>query len=327
MASTPYPKIIALGGVGIGSIFDEEVEITEKLDGSQFGFGRIEGTLVCRSKGKEQDLDNPDKMFVEAVEFVKSVENKIPDNTFFYAEYLQKPQHNVLAYDNIPKNHLALFGVMYTDEDSYKEVALRSYGIIKHWAEELGTDVVPLLYSGKSSPEHVLTLMEQQSYLGGQEIEGVVVKNYKPWLFMNQILYSVMAGKYVSEKFKEVHARDWAKLNTGKGQLEVVKQKYRSDARWNKAIIHLKEEGRYTQSLKDIGELVKMVKADLALEEKENIKNDLWRILGDDVIKYSTFGLPQWYKELLLKGEADGQHTSTGEEEHNTDVNASVGSP
>ena len=74
--SVAFPKIIALGGVGIGSIFDEEVEITEKLDGSQFGFGIVDDTLVVRSKGKEQDLDNPDKMFIEGVEYVRSIQDR-----------------------------------------------------------------------------------------------------------------------------------------------------------------------------------------------------------------------------------------------------------
>jgi hypothetical protein len=124
---------------------------------------------------------------------------------------------------------------------------------------------------------------------------------------MNQILYPVMAGKFVSEAFKEVHQKDWSKLNTGKGKLDALLDKYRSEARWHKAVMKLKEEGRYSQSVKDIGELMKLVKADLVLEEKQNIMDDLWRIMSDDVIRHSVVGLPQWYKEELLLGETDAE--------------------
>lgn len=314
--SVAYPKIVALGGPGIGSIFDEDVEITEKLDGSQFGFGLVKGELVCRSKGKEQDIDNPDKMFKEGVEYIQSVQHLLPEGLFFYGEYLQKPRQSTLAYNNTPKNHIALFGVMDSSMDS---TTMHDYSYVRSWAKTLGIDPMPLLYQGKSNPQHVLELMETNSYLGGQQIEGVVVKNYKPWLFMNQILYPVMAGKYVSEKFKEVHSRDWGKLNTGRGKLEAVNDKYRSEARWHKAAMHMKEDGRLTDSLKDIGELIKEVQKDLVAEELPSMMQDLWKILGPDIVRHSTAGLPQWWKEQLLssydkpEGETDGSETRSSD--------------
>jgi len=94
-----FPKILHIGDKQIADLFEGEVEITEKVDGSQFGFGKVKGRLFVRSKGRELDLDNPDQMFKLGVEYVKSIEDKIPDNTTFYGEYLQKPKHNTLAYD------------------------------------------------------------------------------------------------------------------------------------------------------------------------------------------------------------------------------------
>jgi hypothetical protein len=181
------------------------------------------------------------------------------------------------------------------------------YDEIKHWADALDVDVVPLLYQGKvSNPEMVIDMVKNTtSYLGGQMVEGVVVKNYKPWLFMGQILTPVMAGKYVSEAFKETHNKDWKKLNTGKGKFEELKDKYRSEARWDKAIMRLKEEGNYTGSLKDIGAIIKIVRLDILEEERDNIKHDLWAIYKDDVLRGVTNGIPQWYKEKLLIGDTD----------------------
>lgn len=296
--SSSFPKILHIGDKQILSLFDGEVEITEKVDGSQFGFGKENGKLFCRSKGKVQDLDDPDMMFVQGVEYAKTIEDRIPDNFTFYGEYLQKPKHNTLAYDRIPKNHIALFGVY----DGEHRVFLDNKSI-DEWAEKLAVDRIPVLKVGSSTPEEVLKIVENQpSYLGGQNIEGAVVKAYKPWLFLNQIPLTVMSGKYVTEQFKEVHNKNWKAENTGKGKLEVAMSQYRSEARWNKAIQHLRESGLLTGTPKDIGELIKEVREDIEAEEKENIKDQLWAIYKNDFLASATNGLPQWYKEKLVVG-------------------------
>lgn len=293
--SASYPKILALGNQSIADIFETEVEITEKVDGSQIGFGMIGGELVVRSKGKEQDIENPDKMFAEGVAYIKSIADRIPDDAFFYGEYLSKPRHSTLAYDRIPKNHIVLFGARHEDH------TFLSYNLVAYWAKEFGVDAIPLIYAGVSNPEHALSLVDGESYLGGQQREGIVVKAYKPWLWMN-IPLTVMAGKFVSEKFKEVHEKDWTRLNTGKGKMDSLKDKYHTEARWHKAIMHLKERGTFDGSLKDIGPLIKEIKSDIELEEKENIKHELYSIYKDDILRYATLGFPEWYKLELAKG-------------------------
>lgn len=303
MSTGPFPKILHIGDKQIADLFDGPVEITEKVDGSQFGFGKVNGRLFVRSKGRELDLDNPDNMFIDGVEYVKTIESEIPDNYTFYGEYLQKPKHNTLAYDKIPSNHIALFGAY-----DYTTKEFHPYSKIQEWAAILGTDVVPLLFEGKATPEQVLALVENQvSYLGGQNIEGVVVKAYKPWMFLGQIPLSVMSGKYVTEAFKEVHIKNWKAENTGKGRLEVAVTQYRSEARWNKAVQHLRDAGTLEGTPRDIGPLIKEVKADVIEEEKEAIKAQLWAIYGEQFTRAATEGLPQWYKEQLVKGEVNGQ--------------------
>ena len=164
--SSSFPKILHIGDKQILSLFDTDVEITEKIDGSQLGFGKIDGELFVRSKGKEQNLDDPDMMFIQGVEYVKTIKERIPDNFTFYGEYLQKPKHNTLAYDRIPKNHIALFGVYDASAHEFLD-----YKYISEWAEKLGVDAVPVFKIGKSSPEEVLEMVKNQtSYLGGQNI-------------------------------------------------------------------------------------------------------------------------------------------------------------
>ena len=311
MSSTAaFPKILHIGDKQISSLFDGEVEITEKVDGSQIGFGKVDGELFVRSKGKEQDLDNPDMMFELGVEYIKRIADLIPDNMTFYGEYLNKPKHNTLAYDNIPKNHIALFG-------AYNSVTREHFSMeyVEAFAKAFNLDTVPVLYRGsEATPEMVLELVKERvSYLGGQYIEGVVVKAYKPWLFLGQIPQTVMSGKYVTEAFKEVHNKNWKAENTGKGKLEVAISQYRSEARWNKAVQHLRDDGRLTESPKDIGELIKEVRKDISLEEKENIKDQLWSIFKNDFLGMATSGLPQWWKDKLVLGDLDGEEQSNQE--------------
>lgn len=132
-----------------------------------------------------------------------------------------------------------------------------------------------------------------------------MVKRYTPWMFMGNIPLTVMSGKYVSEKFKEVHVRDWKKEHTGKGKLEVAISQYKSEARWNKAIQHLRENGELAGTPADIGRLIKEVRFDITLEEKENIKEELWKIYKDDFLRNAVFGLPEWYKKKLATGDVD----------------------
>lgn len=292
-----FPKILHIGDNQILDLFEGEVEITEKVDGSQFSFGKIDGEVITRSKGRE--FTEPDKLFQPVWEYVHSIEDRLPEGIWFYGETLCQPRHSTLAYDRVPKNHFVLFGVYNKEANLFYD-----YDHILEWATKLDVDPVPLLFRGEISQSEILKFVDETvSYLGGQNVEGVVVKAYKPWMFLGQIPLTVMSGKYVTEAFKEVNNKDWTKLNTGNGKFDVLKENYRTEARWNKAIQHLRENGELTGTPKDIGALLKEVAIDLETEEKENIKEQLYEIYRRDIIKYASHGLAQWYKEKLVKGE------------------------
>lgn len=293
-----FPKIFQLGTKYIDTIFEDEVEISEKIDGSMFAFGKINNELFIRSKGKQLFFDNPEKLFQEGVEYIESIQNKIPNNHIFYAEYLKKPKHSCLAYDRIPKNHLILFGVC-----SEKEVFSKN---LEEYAKLLDIESVPILFKGKiNNSEELLKYLELTSILGGQKIEGVVVKNYNKTVLVGGQVMPIMNGKYVSEAFKEVHNKNWKKDNTGKGKFETFVESFKTDARWNKAIIHLKEKGELEETPRDIGKLMKEVKEDIIKEEKENIKDFLYKTFSGQILRTAVRGFPIWYKEKLLKENID----------------------
>jgi hypothetical protein len=234
-------------------------------------------------------------MFKEAVDYVCSIEDKLEEGITFYCEYLKNPSHNTLSYSRIPKNHLILFGI------SQNEKFFNHQKLIE-WAEVLDIEAVPQLpVKNVNDIEEFKKILETESVLGGQKIEGVVVKNYhRPFLLGGQPI-AVMAGKYVSEAFKETHREKWGANFTSKGKWETFKESFRTEARWEKAVQHLRDNGELLNDPKDIGKLLIEVKKDIGEEEKENIKKFLWKEFGDELLRGSTKGFPEWYKDRLLK--------------------------
>lgn len=293
-----FPKIFAIGTDYIKDIFNSSVEITEKVDGSQFDFGKIDGVLYFRSKGNQLYAENPDKMFNIAVDYVVSIQDKIRDNTCYFCEYLKNPRHNILKYDRVPKNNLILFGV----SDNTGTFFRKTYKQLKEFADEVEIEVVPLLYKGKiKTAEELKKFLDTDSILGGTKIEGIVVKNYKNAFLLGGQPIPLMMGKYVSESFKETHREKWGSEFTARGKWQTFKDSFCTEARWNKAIQHLKEKGLLENSPRDIGKLIAEIKTDISDEEKEEIKTFLWEEFGDEILRGSTKGFPEWYKNKLLE--------------------------
>lgn len=286
-----YPSVYALGHKAISELFFDEVLIEEKVDGSQFSFGRFDGELKCRSKGQQLIIDNPEKMFAPAVEIVKYLPLK--EGWTYRAEYLKTPKHNSLSYSRIPKNHLIIFDI----NPAHEEYLTYNDKVVE--ATYIGLEVVPIIEFGKiETPTQLLNHLEKESILGGQKIEGMVIKNYSRF----GIDKKVLMGKYVSEAFKEVHAKEWKLSNPTKSDVvQSLIVGLRTNARWQKAVQHLKERGELTQSPKDIGNLIKEVREDISKECEDEIKQALFHWAKDQIMRGVTAGLPEWYKEELVK--------------------------
>jgi hypothetical protein len=295
-----YPSVYALGHRALAELFSDPVVIEEKVDGSQFSFGSFGGVLRVRSKGQEIFLDGPiEGMFQRAVETVVELAPLLHDGWTYRAEYLQKPSHNALAYSRIPAKHLIVFDINTGHERymSYEDKAVES--------ARLGLEAVPLIGAGVfTSPGEIAGLLTRESILGGQLIEGVVVKNYARFGGEKKALM----GKYVSERFKEVHAAKWGEANPD--QRDVVQQiigRYKTTARWNKAIQHLRESGRLLDGPQDIGPLMAEVSADVEKECADEIRDILYAHFWPQVRRAVAAGLPEWYKLRLLDRQFDAR--------------------
>lgn len=297
-----YPKIFHIGERFVENLFEGEVEITEKVDGSQWDFGiDKDEELVMRSHG--QDLTNlvVPKMFEIAKEQTDRIEKILREkdwkDIYFYSEFLSTPHHNVLNYERVPKNNLYLFGVM------EGEKFVSDFDKLCWYADQLEIERPKLLYKGEVKDVKTLEdLLKNDSILGKVKVEGIVVKNYnQPTILTSNLILPLCMGKYVREDFKEKHAKDWKKGHTSKGKLELFISQFQAEARWQKAIQHLEEKGELENSPRDIGKLMKEVQEDLEEEEKENIKDGLYKIFRGDILRTSTRGLPEWYKKKLLE--------------------------
>lgn len=291
---TAFPKIFAIGTDYIRDIFSETVEVTEKIDGSQFVFGKVKGELYLRSKGAQLFTENPEKMFAEAIAYVEQIQDRLPEGMVFYSEYLKKPKHNTLRYERVPKNHLMLFAVMHVSQKFHMNTA--------EYADLLGIEHVPILHWGRiENAAELVAMLERESILGGAKIEGVVVKNFERQFLLGGQPMPLMAGKFVSENFKEVHRERWGAEENGKSRMEVFFDSFRTPARWEKAVQHLQERGELENEPRDIGKLFKEVQMDIEAEEMEEVKTFLWNEFKGELKRKSTAGMPEWYKERLME--------------------------
>ena len=298
-----YPSIYGLGHKATADLFLDPVVVQEKIDGSQFSFGRFGEELRFKSKGAIIQIEQPPKMFKRAVDYVVSIQASLVDGWTYRGEVLNKPKHNTLNYARTPAHNIILFDI----NDGYESYLDQEE--LERNASSLGLEAVPLFTRDViASWEELKVYMECDSILGGTKVEGIVVKNYNRF----GVDKNVLMGKYVSEKFKEAHNKEWKANNPSR--TDVIEQlilTLKTEARWHKAIQHLRDSGQLTDSPKDIGPLIKEIRNDIAKEETDFIKDKLFEWASEALGRGFIRGFPEWYKELLATkqnfgGEKDG---------------------
>ena len=285
--------------------------IEEKVDGSQFRFG-IDGTgnFMAGSKNVNYSSANqPDKSFKGICEemeaklkqlYMNGTFGFLKPNDFvvFYAEYLRSPKHNALKYDRVPKGNLYLFDIavngVYQRTDD-----------IKKWAMTLEIEPVNIYGISEKLPEYNFiseNLKMWKSCLGETNPEGVVIKNYDISVMDNfRKIETPLMIKIVRDEFKEILHKDW-KQREGKGANDIIGRimnQVNKNAVWDKAIFHLRDEGKLTGKMQDMKELVEKVDEDIEKEWKEVICKELYNSFEYDIRRAFTKGLAEYYKKKL----------------------------
>jgi len=290
MKINSYTSLYNIGHRQLEKLFEGEVLIEEKIDGSQLSFGLIEGQLQVRSKGGPLNIEQPEKMFAKAIEVIKAL--PLQEGLIYRGEYLKSPRHNSLCYDRVPKNHIMIFDIS-NEEGKYLNNMQK-----KREAERLGLECVRVFSKGvfNFSAQELQEFLEKESILGGQKIEGIVIKNYNQFNDEKKIL----VGKLVSDSFREVHKKNFKEENKSNTDIiQLIAEQYKTPARWQKGIIHLQEKGILTNTPKDIGLLFKEINEDILKECKEEILQQFFEWAWPKMFKIIMKGFPEWYKEKL----------------------------
>jgi len=282
-----YPKISNLNEENAKKILNSKVEITEKIDGSQFRLTLSKNSFDCGSK-KISGKDLIEKQFPYAVEKCKEIFDRYLSKNLYqlgeidlFMEYLQKERHNRIRYGRVPRNNLYLFSAFIDDK------------------LVLTKELIGLANLLEIEPPHVLVSDKIVSYndlknrylkckssLGIDYIEGIIIKNYN---IIGRLGFP-LSCKFVNKEFREVKP---TKLN--ETLEDKVIEPYITKMRFLKVIQHLKEEGKITGSLFDLKFIVEEYKSDLFEEEWENII----KIFEKEIDKNVKRKTSKWYKEML----------------------------
>lgn len=288
-----YPKVYNLGHSAIRDIFFEDVIVEEKVDGSQFSFGRVNDMLVCRSHESVVWPQSAPKMFRDAVSTAERIFPFLGEGTFVRGEAMQSAHHNVLTYGRAPRGGFVLFDINNANEEYWTRNQKEAFALLHD------LEIVPVVFTGKlTSVDEVTALLDRESFLGGTKIEGLVVKNYQRFTKDGK----AMLGKYVSEAFKETSKEKWGEQNPSqKDIIQRIIESLRTEARWRKIVQHLDEAGKLAHEPKDIGLAVAELRKDIFEEDREDISNRLFHEFAEQFYRGAFAGFPEWYKKQLLE--------------------------
>jgi len=299
-----YNKVLTLGDPYIIDLLNGRIVVEEKVDGAQFRFGRINGKLMCGSHRIDFDeLHAVDAMFQPAWTYVLSISDRLPDNVMFYTEFLGRVRQNRLIYEVVPKNGLMLFDAYWFAESRWATL-----DELLRFANAIDIDPPRVLYDddGKGFDKALADdLLRSVSCLGNTLIEGLVIKNYgQPGGDRYHHGPSFACGKFVQPKRAEKNqtVRNAADANDVVAR---IVERFKTEARWAKAVQHVKEDGRLEGSMRDVKALLAEVENDVLEENSDEIIDMLWDRFGHAIIKGIRDGLPEWYKKRLSEQQFD----------------------
>jgi hypothetical protein len=295
-----YPQVFQFNHRAVLEVLDGPVAISEKVDGSQFSLGVIGGELACRSKGQMLIVDAPEKMFTLAIETAKSLADKLHPEWVYRAEVLSKPKHNCIAYARVPRGNLIVYDICTGPEVYLEPTALHEE------CERLGLEHVPCFHYGVTPTENVLdwlkAFLTKESILGSALIEGIVIKNYARFGPDKKALMA----KVVRADFQEVQRAEWRQSNPNQNDiLSKLCVMFCSEARWRKAIQHLRDAGKLEGTPRDIALLMREVPDDIRSDSEDEIRDKLFEWAWPRISRESTRGLPEFYKQLLMQDMED----------------------
>lgn len=140
----------------VEQLLDEDIEISEKLDGSRFSVQASTGSLSF-FKRKDMSITKIDRTLSKYYEkaiihFDNFDEDKIasfPDGWRFGMEYFPNLRPVTIAYDKLPLNNLVLTDIQVKDPKDKTIDVITDKAALSKWADILEVEKPPIIFEGK----------------------------------------------------------------------------------------------------------------------------------------------------------------------------------
>lgn len=292
-----YSTIWHLDHGRIEGLFVGPVVIQEKLDGSQFSAGVLNGELVFRSRKVTINPVAVPDLFRPAVDTFQTLheQGRLVEGWVYRGEAICRERHNTLKYERVPNGGFVLFDI------EMKPGVFLGPGAVQSYASNLGLECVRTYFEGETNLDDVRGNVPAWLAMGstlGQSVEpqGIVVKNYNVFTPEKK----VAMGKFVTVAFKEKHQVSWREQNPTRRDIILgLVQELRNENRWRKAIQHGIEEGHIdaaSYKMQDMKYLAKEIPQDIRKEEEAYIKQRLFDYFWPEIFRGAMKGLPEWFR-------------------------------
>jgi len=154
----------------IENLFNNNVTVTENLDGSSFSFERdFTGDNISFYK---KDQDNPItkvdrilmKYYEKPINYIESlpdeIKSQIPKGWRFGMAYFPSTKPVKIEYDRIPRNHLILTHIISRDEFGDVIKNIQDKEELDEWADKLGVERAPVIFQGKLNRDQKISIMD-----------------------------------------------------------------------------------------------------------------------------------------------------------------------
>lgn len=248
------------------------------------GFGHVIKKLDEEAKFRPKDIDY---MFRILSKHYKAPIHKVT----VFGEYMPSSKPKKIPYNRAPKNYLAVFDIMVSNEEKYAflhPIDTKFDAI----CETLQVDQVPTLHFGNGCGMQDFikvneTFFDKESYLGGHKIEGTVSKSYDNFLDKNGV--KMVDKSYGGEKlalpmikFVQPYLQEHAyveKMDTStiEGIAQFIGDRCITEGRVYKALTKLEFDAQTTYDRSNTKEIIKEVMNDVLVEEDASIRKMLYK--------------------------------------------------
>lgn len=288
--------------------------IEEKVDGSQLSFQRRGDAVEFRNRSKVIPVEALDNWcYANAARAIARLVDRLNPAYTYHGEAVCKRRHNVVAYASTPLKFWICYGI-YDGERHLDRTEMEAE------CARLGLECVRVLYANENPADRdptpkVLEIVEQieagevESCLGGNVIEGVVVKHSAAWHARSKA-YKHIQFKHVTSTFKERHGERRPPLagydaESLMAYLARLGNGFALPAVYQKAVQHIREDpsGKTTIS---VASVKREVERDIQKENGRDIAEAIVEAFMPVVMHHATAGVPRWMSEqedLLPKSE------------------------